>query len=66
LCHFKESNKRGKEITLLYPDKKSANKAKTICNIIRNNTGKSQILEIIFELSSDNGNIKDAREIDDR
>jgi hypothetical protein len=48
LCHFKESNKRGKEITLLYPDKNSANKVKTIWDITKNNTGKTQILKKIL------------------
>jgi hypothetical protein len=43
--------------------KNSANKVKTIRDIIKNNTGQSQILERISELSSDNGNIKDAKEI---
>jgi hypothetical protein len=63
LHHFKESNKRGKETTLLHPDKNSANKVKTIWDIIKNNTGKSQISERISELRSDNGNIKDTKEI---
>jgi hypothetical protein len=34
-----------------------------IWDIIKNNTGKTQVLERISELSLDNGNIKHAKEI---
>jgi hypothetical protein len=43
--------------------KNSVNKVKTICNIIKKNTGRTHISENIFDLSSDSRNTKDVNEI---
>jgi hypothetical protein len=43
--------------------KYSVNKVKTIWDVIKKNTGRTQISENIFDLSSDSGNTKDVKEI---
>jgi len=43
--------------------KNSSNKLKTTWSVFKNNTVKTQTFHKISELNSDNGNIKDAKEI---